>query len=59
MGPRSARSDSAVSTDHPLGGLLADVTEGSAVPIAFADITSVVAFGCSLTMRPGAVDMSA
>jgi predicted MFS family arabinose efflux permease len=42
----------------PLGGLLADVTEGSAIPIAFALATSVAAFGCSLTMRPGAVDMS-
>ena len=43
----------------PLGGLLADVTDGSAIPIAFALVTSVAAFGCSLTMRPGAVDMSA
>jgi len=43
----------------PLGGLLADVTEGSAIPITFALVTSVAAFGCSLTMRPGAVDMSA
>jgi MFS family permease len=42
----------------PLGGLLADVTDGSAIPIAFALVTSMAAFGCSLTMRPGAVDMS-
>ena len=42
----------------PLGGLLADVTDGSAIPIAFALVTSVAAFGISLTMRPGAVDMS-
>jgi OFA family oxalate/formate antiporter-like MFS transporter len=43
----------------PLGGLLADVTDGSTVPITFALVTAVAAFGCSLTLRPGAVDMSA
>ena len=36
----------------PLGGLLADVTNGSAIPIAFALVTSVAAFVCSLRVAP-------
>jgi predicted MFS family arabinose efflux permease len=43
----------------PLGGVLADATEGPAIPIAFALATSVAAFACSLTMRTGAAEISA
>ena len=34
----------------PVGGWLADASDGSTVPIAFAVVTSMVAFGLSLTM---------
>ena len=43
----------------PLGGVLADATEGPAIPIAFALATSVAAFACSLTMRTGAAEITA
>lgn len=41
----------------PFGGWLADATDGTTVPIAFAIATSVLAFGLSLTMPTSAAPL--
>ena len=43
----------------PLGGWLADTTDGTSIPIGFAVATSVLAFGLSLTMPSGRVQVEA